>query len=62
MHDLSLCFLFLKVDDPTPFDIQAEMTLKTNFFGTRNVCIELLPIIKPHGKTSFVDCPVASPQ
>ncbi|NP_001231661.1 carbonyl reductase [NADPH] 3 [Phacochoerus africanus] len=39
-----------KIDDPTPFDIQAEMTLKTNFFGTRNVCIELLPIIKPHGR------------
>ncbi|XP_023414852.1 carbonyl reductase [NADPH] 3 isoform X2 [Loxodonta africana] len=38
------------VDDPTPFDIQAEMTLKTNFFATRNVCTELLPIIKPHGR------------
>ncbi|XP_021533647.1 carbonyl reductase [NADPH] 3 isoform X2 [Neomonachus schauinslandi] len=37
-----------KPDDPTPFDIQAEITLKTNFFATRNVCIELLPIIKPH--------------
>uniref|UniRef100_A0A8C3VNA8 Carbonyl reductase (NADPH) n=1 Tax=Catagonus wagneri TaxID=51154 RepID=A0A8C3VNA8_9CETA len=39
-----------KSDDPRPFDIQAEMTLKTNFFGTRNVCIELLPIVKPHGR------------
>ncbi|EHB03599.1 Carbonyl reductase [NADPH] 3 [Heterocephalus glaber] len=39
-----------KVDDPTPFDIQAEMTLKTNFFSTRNVCTELLPIVKPHGR------------
>lgn len=38
------------VDDPTPFDIQAEMTLKTNFFATRNVCNELLPIMKPHGR------------
>jgi hypothetical protein len=47
-----LCFLLcLKVDDPTPFDIQAEMTLKTNFFATRNVCTELLPIVKPHGKS-----------
>lgn len=52
-----LCFLFfLKVDDPTPFDIQAEMTLKTNFFGTRNVCTELLPIIKPHGEFSVYFC------
>ncbi|KAM6161821.1 carbonyl reductase [NADPH] 3 [Erethizon dorsatum] len=39
-----------KMDDPTPFDIQAEMTLKTNFFATRNVCTELLPIVKPHGR------------
>ncbi|XP_007183805.1 carbonyl reductase [NADPH] 3 [Balaenoptera acutorostrata] len=39
-----------KIDDPTPFDIQAEMTLKTNFFATRNVCSELLPIVKPHGR------------
>ncbi|XP_059542399.1 carbonyl reductase [NADPH] 3 [Myotis daubentonii] len=39
-----------KFDDPTPFDIQAEVTLKTNFFATRNVCNELLPIIKPHGR------------
>uniref|UniRef100_A0A8D2JQ09 Carbonyl reductase (NADPH) n=1 Tax=Sciurus vulgaris TaxID=55149 RepID=A0A8D2JQ09_SCIVU len=38
------------MDDPTPFDIQAEMTLKTNFFATRNVCTELLPIMKPHGR------------
>ncbi|KAI5941465.1 Carbonyl reductase [NADPH] 3 [Manis javanica] len=43
-------------DDPTPFDIQAEVTLKTNFFATRNVCIELLPIIKPHGRVVNVSC------
>ncbi|CAN0530763.1 unnamed protein product [Rangifer tarandus platyrhynchus] len=39
-----------QTDDPTPFDIQAEVTLKTNFFATRNVCNELLPIVKPHGR------------
>ncbi|XP_055975504.1 carbonyl reductase [NADPH] 3 [Sorex fumeus] len=39
-----------KTNDPTPFDIQAEKTLKTNFFATRNVCTELLPIMKPHGR------------
>ncbi|XP_008573938.1 PREDICTED: carbonyl reductase [NADPH] 3 [Galeopterus variegatus] len=39
-----------KGDDPAPFDIQAEMMLKTNFFATRNVCTELLPIMKPHGR------------
>uniref|UniRef100_A0A2K5HIW4 Carbonyl reductase 1 n=1 Tax=Colobus angolensis palliatus TaxID=336983 RepID=A0A2K5HIW4_COLAP len=38
-----------KVADPTPFHIQAEVTMKTNFFGTRDVCTELLPLIKPQG-------------
>ncbi|KAM5281185.1 carbonyl reductase [NADPH] 3 [Ctenodactylus gundi] len=39
-----------QTNDPTPFDIQAEVTLRTNFFATRNVCAELLPIMKPHGR------------
>ncbi|XP_078513015.1 carbonyl reductase [NADPH] 1-like [Lissotriton helveticus] len=39
-----------KVADTTPFHIQAEVTLKTNFFATRDVCTELLPTIKPHGR------------
>ncbi|CAH6792576.1 Cbr1 [Phodopus roborovskii] len=36
--------------DPTPFHIQAEVTMKTNFFGTQNVCTELLPLMKPQGE------------
>nr|XP_039336347.1 carbonyl reductase [NADPH] 3 isoform X1 [Saimiri boliviensis boliviensis] len=36
--------------DPIPFDVKAELTLKTNFFATRNVCNELLPLMKPHGR------------
>ncbi|XP_027731399.1 carbonyl reductase [NADPH] 1-like [Vombatus ursinus] len=47
-----------KVADTTPFPIQAEVTLKTNFFGTRAVSAELLPLIKPQGRvvnvSSFV--------
>ncbi|XP_012517272.1 PREDICTED: carbonyl reductase [NADPH] 1-like, partial [Propithecus coquereli] len=39
-----------KTADPTPFHIQAEVTMKTNFFGTRDVCTELLPLIKPQGE------------
>ncbi|XP_060091031.1 carbonyl reductase [NADPH] 1-like [Heteronotia binoei] len=31
-----------KDDDPTPFHIIAKITVKTNFFGTRNICKELL--------------------
>ncbi|XP_070108286.1 carbonyl reductase [NADPH] 1-like isoform X1 [Equus caballus] len=36
--------------DPTLFHVQAEVTRKTNFFGTQDVCTELLPLIKPHGR------------
>ncbi|KAM5126855.1 carbonyl reductase [NADPH] 1-like isoform 2-T2 [Callospermophilus lateralis] len=39
-----------KTADPTPFHIQAEVTMKTNFSGTRDVCTELLPLIKPQGE------------
>lgn len=39
-----------KVEDSTPFGIQADVTLRTNFFSTRDVCNELLPIIKPQGR------------
>ncbi|XP_067421651.1 carbonyl reductase [NADPH] 1-like [Emydura macquarii macquarii] len=39
-----------KVADTTPFAVQAEVTLRTNFFATRDVCTELLPLIKPHGR------------
>ncbi|XP_054434145.1 carbonyl reductase [NADPH] 1 [Pteronotus mesoamericanus] len=47
-----------KVNDPTPFHIQAEVTMKTNFFGTRDISTELLPLMKPQGRvvnvSSFV--------
>ncbi|KAG5216356.1 carbonyl reductase [NADPH] 1 [Ovis aries] len=47
-----------KTADTTPFHIQAEVTMKTNFFATRDVCTELLPLIKPQGRvvnvSSFV--------
>ncbi|XP_005345232.1 carbonyl reductase [NADPH] 1-like isoform X2 [Microtus ochrogaster] len=36
--------------DPTHVHIQAEAAMKTNFFGTRNVCMELIPLIKPQGR------------
>ncbi|XP_047732155.1 carbonyl reductase [NADPH] 1-like [Prionailurus viverrinus] len=40
----------LDIDDHTPLHIKAELTVKTNFFGTRNVCTELLPLMKPQGR------------
>ncbi|XP_061280557.1 carbonyl reductase [NADPH] 1-like [Bos javanicus] len=39
-----------QLSDPTPTPIKAEMTMKTNFFGTRDICTELLPLIKPQGR------------
>ncbi|XP_069800732.1 carbonyl reductase [NADPH] 1-like isoform X1 [Dendropsophus ebraccatus] len=39
-----------KAADTTPFGIQAKVILRTNFFGTRDVCNELLPLIKPNGR------------
>nr|KAF6473450.1 carbonyl reductase 1 [Rousettus aegyptiacus] len=39
-----------KNKDPTPFHIQAEVTMKTNFFGTLDVSRELLPLVKPQGR------------
>ncbi|NXA35773.1 CBR1 reductase, partial [Eudromia elegans] len=48
-----------KVLDSTPFPVQAEVTLKTNFFGTRNVCTELLPLVKPYGKVVNVSSSVS---
>ena len=40
----------LPANDPTPLHIQAEVTMKTNFFGTRDVCTELLPLMRPQGR------------
>ncbi|KAH7966952.1 hypothetical protein HPB49_020882 [Dermacentor silvarum] len=33
-----------------PFAEQAEVTVKTNFFGTLNVCKELFPLLRPHAR------------
>ncbi|KAI5182156.1 Carbonyl Reductase [Nadph] 1 [Manis pentadactyla] len=37
-------------DDPTRLHFQAQMAMKTNFFGTRDVCTELLPLVRPQGR------------
>ncbi|XP_069802223.1 carbonyl reductase [NADPH] 1-like [Dendropsophus ebraccatus] len=49
-----------KVADTTPFGTQAEVTLRTNYFGTRDVSNELLPIIKPHGRVVNVSSMASS--
>ncbi|XP_070696726.1 carbonyl reductase [NADPH] 1 [Pempheris klunzingeri] len=47
-----------KVADTAPFAVQAEVTLKTNFFATRDMLTHFLPLIKAGGRvvnvSSFV--------
>uniref|UniRef100_A0A8D2ZTY6 Carbonyl reductase n=1 Tax=Scophthalmus maximus TaxID=52904 RepID=A0A8D2ZTY6_SCOMX len=47
-----------KGSDNTPFAVQADVTLKTNFFATRDVLTHFLPIVKAGGRvvnvSSFV--------
>ncbi|XP_041866319.1 carbonyl reductase [NADPH] 1-like [Melanotaenia boesemani] len=49
-----------KVADTTPFAVQAEVTLKTNFFATRDMLTHFMPLIKAGGRvvnvSSFVGC------
>uniref|UniRef100_A0A023GK08 carbonyl reductase (NADPH) n=1 Tax=Amblyomma triste TaxID=251400 RepID=A0A023GK08_AMBTT len=39
-----------KQDSTAPFGEQAEVTVKTNFFSTLNVCKELFPLLRPHAR------------
>uniref|UniRef100_A0A673B262 carbonyl reductase (NADPH) n=1 Tax=Sphaeramia orbicularis TaxID=375764 RepID=A0A673B262_9TELE len=49
-----------KVADTAPFDVQAEVTLKTNFFDTRNMLTHFLPLIKAGGRVVNVSSFVGS--
>ncbi|XP_020851667.2 carbonyl reductase [NADPH] 1-like [Phascolarctos cinereus] len=46
--------ILFKEADTACFPIQAEVTLQTNFFGTRAVSAELLPLMKPQGRVMNV--------
>jgi len=39
-----------KQSSTAPFAEQAEETMKINFFGTKNICDILFPILKPHSR------------
>lgn len=39
-----------KHDNPTPFHIQAEHTMRVNFFGTLDVCNALFPLLRSHAR------------
>ncbi|TMS04975.1 hypothetical protein E3U43_010132 [Larimichthys crocea] len=54
----SLCLSVSSGADTTAFAVQAEVTLKTNFFATRDMLTHFLPIVKAGGRvvniSSFV--------
>ncbi|KAF6203739.1 hypothetical protein GE061_002073 [Apolygus lucorum] len=39
-----------KNDAVEPFDVQAETTLKTNYFALKKVCEALYPLLRPHAR------------
>jgi carbonyl reductase 1 len=43
-----------KGSSTAPFDEQAEVTNRTNYFGTLNVCKHLIPLIKDRGRVVHV--------
>lgn len=56
----SLCLSLSSGADTTAFAVQAEVTLKTNFFATRDMLTHFLPIVKAGGKDTElhqVSCP-----
>ncbi|CAM1295026.1 Uncharacterised protein r2_g424 [Pycnogonum litorale] len=38
------------MDSTAPAAEQAENSVKTNYFGTKNVCKELFPLLRPHAR------------
>lgn len=49
-----------KMADTTPFGTQAEVTLRTNFFATMDMCQVFLPIIKAGGRVVNVSSVMGS--
>ncbi|XP_030298212.1 carbonyl reductase [NADPH] 1 [Sparus aurata] len=49
-----------KMADTAPFAVQAEVTLKTNFFATRDMLTHFLPLIKAGGRVVNVSSFVGS--
>ncbi|XP_008298349.1 carbonyl reductase [NADPH] 1-like [Stegastes partitus] len=46
--------------DPSPFGVQAEVTLKTNFFAARDMLTHFLPLIKPGGRVVNMSSTIGS--
>lgn len=55
MTSRQLLLSLSSVADTAPFAVQAEVTLKTNFFATRDMLTHFLPLIKAGGKDAQLD-------
>uniref|UniRef100_A0A3B4BAK6 carbonyl reductase (NADPH) n=1 Tax=Periophthalmus magnuspinnatus TaxID=409849 RepID=A0A3B4BAK6_9GOBI len=49
-----------KEADTTPFPVQAEVTLQTNFFATRDMLTHFMPLMKPGGRVVNISSFMAS--
>ncbi|XP_022337710.2 carbonyl reductase [NADPH] 1-like [Crassostrea virginica] len=49
-----------KQDSTAPFAEQAEVTIKTNYFGTLAVCEALFPLLRPHARVVNVSSMVST--
>ncbi|KAI0989976.1 hypothetical protein GJ496_011616 [Pomphorhynchus laevis] len=49
-----------KVNDCTNFDIQARETIRVNYYGTLNMMLEMLGLIRPNGRYINVSSTVGS--
>ncbi|XP_002738451.1 carbonyl reductase [NADPH] 1-like [Saccoglossus kowalevskii] len=49
---------YSQANDPTPIGIQAHNTITTNFTGTRNICQELFPILRPQSRVVHISSEV----
>ncbi|XP_071994836.1 carbonyl reductase [NADPH] 1-like [Engystomops pustulosus] len=52
--------IMFKAADTMPFGTQAEVTMKTNYFGTQDVSNDLLPLIKLNGRVVNVSSMMSS--
>ncbi|XP_022336941.2 carbonyl reductase [NADPH] 1-like isoform X3 [Crassostrea virginica] len=49
-----------KLNSTAPFAEQAEVTIKTNYFGTLAVCEALFPLLRPHARVVNVSSMVST--
>ena len=48
-----IMYSFIQQGATESFDEQAEVSVKTNFWGTLNVCNSLFPLLRPHARLDY---------